>query len=212
MKVTTLDEKSIKEILHEKRKTTEYHIKQLQHEGKQGIRYTAMMPDIPFLILGLMSDIGWLTHLIAGIIYFCGNGFRYVLDYAAFLALAGILFGVVYLIYLNKIHEKEIATKLQKNLSFGMTVYSGLAGAVIGILQFLLDAGGSSELVWLTVGGVLYFVAGLAIFLSPKRQPQNTRPIWRRSCCSDSSRTSMWTPAPAWPAQYPELRPAEDSM
>lgn len=92
-----------------------------------------------------------------------------MLDYAAFLALAGILFGVVYLIYLNKIHEKEIATKLQKNLSFGMTVYSGLAGAVIGILQFVLDAGASSELVWITVGGVLNFVAGLPIFLSFKK-------------------------------------------
>ena len=100
--------RTIKETLHEKRKTTEYHIKQLQHEGKQGIRYTAMMPDIPFLILGLMSDIGWLTHLIAGIIYFCGNGFRYVLDYAAFLALAGILVGVVYLIYLNKIRHGPV--------------------------------------------------------------------------------------------------------
>ena len=96
--------RTIKEVLHEKRKATEDHIKDLQRQGKQGIRYTAMMPDIPFLILGLISDVGWLTHLIAGIIYFCGNGFRYVLDYAAFLALAGILFGVVYLIYLNKIH------------------------------------------------------------------------------------------------------------
>ena len=161
--------RTIKEVLHEKRKATEDHIKDLQRQGKQGIRYTAMMPDIPFLILGLMSDIGWLTHLIAGIIYFCGNGFRYVPDYAAFLALAGILFGVVYLIYLNKIHEKEIATKLQKNLSFGMTVYSGLAGAVIGILQFVLDAGASSELVWITVGGVLNFIAGLPIFLSFKK-------------------------------------------
>ena len=161
--------RTIKEVLHEKRKATEDHIKDLQRQGKQGIRYTAMMPDIPFLILGLMSDIGWLTHLIAGIIYFCGNGFRYVLDYAAFLALAGILFGVVYLIYLNKIHEKEIATKLQKNLSFGVTVYSGLAGAVIGILQFMLYAGDSLELVWITVGGVLNFVAGLPIFLSFKK-------------------------------------------
>ena len=160
--------RTIKDTLHEKRKTTEYHIKQLQHEGKQGIRYTAMMPDIPFLILGLMSDIGWLTHLIAGIIYFCGNGFRYVLDYAAFLSLAGILFGVVYLIHLNKIHEKEIATKLQKNLSFGMTVYSGLAGAVVGMVQ-IAAAGVSSVLVWLTVGGVLNFVAGLPIFLSFKK-------------------------------------------
>ena len=161
--------RTIKEVLHEKRKATEDHIKDLQRQGKQGIRYTAMMPDIPFLILGLISDVGWLTHLIAGIIYFCGNGFRYVLDYAAFLALAGILFGVVYLIYLNKIHEKEIATKLQKNLSFGVTVYSGLAGAVIGILQFVLYAGASSGLVWLTIGGVLNFVAGLPIYLSFKK-------------------------------------------
>ena len=34
----------IKKVLHEKRKTTEAHIQQLQHKGKQGIRYTAMMP------------------------------------------------------------------------------------------------------------------------------------------------------------------------
>lgn len=161
--------RTIKEVLHEKRKATEDHIKDLQRQGKQGIRYTAMMPDIPFLILGLINDVGWLTHLIAGIIYFCGNGFRYVLDYAAFLALAGILFGVVYLIYLNKIHEKEIATKLQKNLSFGVTVYSGLAGAVIGILQFMLYAGDSLELVWVVIGGFLNFVSGMPIYLSFKK-------------------------------------------
>ena len=161
--------RTIKEVLHEKRKATEEHIKDLQRQGKQGIRYTAMMPDIPFLILGLMSDVGWLTHLIAGIIYFCGNGFRYVLDYAAVLALEGILFGVAYLIYLNKIHEKEIATKLQKNLSFGVTVYSGLAGAVIGILQFMLYAGDSLELVWVVIGGFLNFVSGMPIYLSFKK-------------------------------------------
>ena len=161
--------RTIKETLHKKRKATENHIKDLQRQGKQGIRYTAMMPDMPFLILGLISDIGWLTHLIAGILYFCRNGFRHVLDYAAFFALAGILFGVVYLIYLNKIHEKEIATKLQKNLSFGVTVYSGLAGAVIGILQFVLYAGASSELVWIVIGGFLNFASGLPIYLSFKK-------------------------------------------
>lgn len=42
----------IKEILHEKRKATETHIEQLQREGKQDVRYTAMMPDIPFLSWG----------------------------------------------------------------------------------------------------------------------------------------------------------------
>lgn len=160
--------RAMKDILHEKRKTTEDHIRQLQQEGKQGIRYTAMMPDIPFLVLGLLSDIGWLIHLIAGILYLCRNGFHNMLDYLAILALAGILFGVAYLIMLNKKHEKEIATKLQKDLSFGMTVYSGLAGAMIGILQ-ILYTGASAALVWIIIGGLLNFAAGFPIYLFFKK-------------------------------------------
>ena len=160
--------RAMKDILHEKRKTTEDHIRQLQQEGKQGIRYTAMMPDIPFLVLGLLSDIGWLIHLIAGILYLCRNGFHNMLDYLAILALAGILFGVAYLIMLNKKHEKEIATKLQKDLSFGMTVYSGLAGAMIGISQ-MLYTGASAALVWIIIGGLLNFAAGFPIYLSFKK-------------------------------------------
>ena len=101
-------------ILHEKREATETHIEHLRLEGKQGIRYTAMIPDIPFLVLGLLSDVGWILHLIVGILYFCGNGFHNMLDDMALAALVGILFGVSSLIYLNKIHEKGIATKLQK--------------------------------------------------------------------------------------------------
>lgn len=103
------------------------------------------MPDIPFLVLGLFSDVGWIAHLIAGIIYFCRSGFHHVLDYIALIALAGVVFGVSYIIYLNKIHEKEIATKHQKDFSFGMTVYSGLAGAMIGIFQIVLYAGVSAK-------------------------------------------------------------------
>lgn len=160
---------TIKEILHKKRKITENHIKQLQRQGKQGVRYTAMMPDIPFLVLGLISDIGWIIHLIAGVIYLCGNGFHRVPDYMTLIVLAAVLFGVAYLIYLNKIHEKEIATKLQKDLSFGMTVYSGLAGGIIGILQIVLYASFSSELVWMVIGGFLNFASGLPIYLSFKK-------------------------------------------
>ena len=159
----------IKETLHEKRKTTEDHIRQLQQNGKQGVRYTAMMPDIPFMILGLLSDIGWIIHLVAGVIYFCGNGFHHVLDYIALIALAAVIFGVAYIIYLNKIHEKEISTRLQKNLGFGVTVYSGLAGAVIGIFQIVLYAGVSQELLWLVIGGFLNFASGLPIYLSFKK-------------------------------------------
>lgn len=49
---------TIKEVLHEKRKTTEDHIRQLQWDGKQGVRYTAMMPDMPFLVLELLPASG----------------------------------------------------------------------------------------------------------------------------------------------------------
>lgn len=160
---------TLKEKLHEKRRATEIHIEQLGREGKQGIRYTAMMPDIPFLILGLLSDIGWITHVAVGIVYFCRNGFNHVTDYMALAAIAAILSGVVFLIYLNRIHEKEIATKLQKDLSFGMTVYAGLAGAVVGILQIVMYAGASSELVWVVIGGFLNFVTGFPIYLSFKK-------------------------------------------
>ena len=83
---------TIKETLHEKRKTTEDHIKQLQQEGKQGVRYTVMMPDIQFMAFGLISDIGWIIHLIAGINYFSKNGFYHVSDYAALAALAAVVF------------------------------------------------------------------------------------------------------------------------
>ncbi len=159
---------TIKETLHAKRAATENHIKRLQQEGKQGERYTAMMPDIPFLVFGLLSDIGWIVHLAAGIIYFCRNGVHHVLDYMALLVLAAVLFGVAYIIYLNRIHEKEIATRLQKNLSFGMIAYSGLAGAFIGILQILFT-GASSELVWIVIGGFLNAASGLPIYLSFKK-------------------------------------------
>lgn len=160
---------TIKEILHEKRETTEKHIKQLQQDGKQDIRYTAMMPVVPFLILGLLSDVGWIIHLIAGTIYFYKNGLHHVLDYIAFIALVAVIFGVIYIIYLNKIHEKEIAKKHQKDFSFGMTVYSGLAGVMIGIFQMMLYAGVSTELVWVVIGGFLNFAFGLPIYLSFKK-------------------------------------------
>ena len=127
-----------------------------------------MMPDIPFLVFGLLSDIGWIIHLVFGVIYFSKDGFHHVLDFLALLAMIGIVIGIGYIIYLNKIHEKEIVTKLQKDLSFGLTVYSGLAGAVIGILQ-IATIGVSSALVWIVVGGFLNFAAGSPIYFSFKK-------------------------------------------
>ena len=159
----------IKEMLHEKRRATEEHIEKLRKDGEQVVRYTAMMPDIPFLILGLLSDIGWIIHLAAGIVYFCESGFHYMSDCIALLALVAVIFGVAYIIYLNKIHEKEIATRHQKNLGFGLTAYAGLAGAVIGIFQIMIHTGTSSALVWTVIGGFLNFASTLPIFLSFKK-------------------------------------------
>lgn len=161
--------KNLKEILHAKRTVTEEHIKQLQQEGKQGNRYTIMMPDIPFLVLGLLCDIGWLVYLIAGFLYFFNNGFCYLLDWAVLIVMAAIILGIGYTIYMNKIHEKEIATKLQKNLSFGLTVYAGLAGGVIGIIQIVTYANIPAALIWMTAGGFIIFVMGLPIYLSFKK-------------------------------------------
>ncbi len=56
---------NIRKILHEKRLKTEDHIRELESAGKAGERCTATMPDIPFLILALLCDIGWIIQLIA---------------------------------------------------------------------------------------------------------------------------------------------------
>lgn len=157
---------AIRETLHQKRAVTEAHIRQLQQAGTQGVRYTAMIPDIPFLVCGLLCDLGWLTHLTAVIIWFCRNGVRRGLDFLALLAMAAVTAGVAYIIYLGKIHEKEIATRRQKDLSLGLTVFARLAGAGVGALQLAIGAGGSPALVWVIVGGLLNFAAGLPIYLS----------------------------------------------
>lgn len=97
--------RTTKDTLHEKRNAAEEHIRLLEREGKQGVRYTAMMPDLPLLVLGLLSDIGWIIHLIAGIVYFCRNGLHHVTDGIALLALADVLSGVACLMYLSKIGD-----------------------------------------------------------------------------------------------------------
>lgn len=158
--------KNIKEILHAKRLVTEAHIRQLQQEGKQGERYTSMMPDIPFFVLALLCDVGWLIYLIAGFCYLVNNGIGYLLDLTALIAMLAVIFGVGYTIYMNKIHEKEIAAKRQKNLSFGLTAYAGLAGGIIGILQIVTYTNVPPTLVWMTVGGFIDFVMGLPLYLS----------------------------------------------
>ena len=66
------------------------------------------------------------------------------------------------------VNEKEIATKRQKDLSFGMTAYAGLAGTIVGIWQ-IATGGVHSPLVWIVIGGALNFVSGLPIYLSFKK-------------------------------------------
>ena len=51
----------------------------------------------------------------------------------------------------------------------GLTIYSGLAGANIGIFQIVIYAGVSPELEWKKFGGILNFISGLPIYLSFKK-------------------------------------------
>lgn len=88
------------------------------------------------------------------------------MDPAALVASVAVVFGVGYTIYLNKIHEKEIATRAQKNLSFGVTVFAGLAGAAIGLAQIFTYPSLSTALIWMAAGGFVDFATGLPIFLS----------------------------------------------
>lgn len=160
---------NIQETLHAKRAVTEDHIRALQQEGREGIRYTATMPDIPFLVLGIFCDLGWLVHLVTGILYFRGNGLQQPADVLALIALVAVQLGIVYTIYMNRIHEKEIATRTQKNLSFGLVGFSGLAAGIIGIVQLVTYRSPSSEILWMTLGGLLNFGTCLPIYLSFKK-------------------------------------------
>ena len=156
----------LRAALHAKRSVTDEHIRQLEKEDRAGVRYTAMIPDVPWLVLGLLSDVGWLIHLIAGIIYFKRFGIWQLWDLPALIALILMMFGVSYIIYLNRIHEKEIATKVQKDLGFGLTVFGGLAGAIIGFLQLQGFDATPAVLYWIIAGGLLNFITGAPIYFS----------------------------------------------
>lgn len=161
--------KSIKEILHAKRTATEAHIRRLEQGSIQTVRYTAVISDIKFLALGLLCDAGWMLHLIAEIVYCTKSGITSVIDCLALIALVCVMTGVSFTVYLNIIHEKEIATRFQKNMSFGLTCFGGLAGAAVAILRMLLYTGISAPLLLVAAGGMLNFAAGLPIFLSFKK-------------------------------------------
>lgn len=184
--------KDFKEKLHSKRFRTENKIRKMEEEGKAGVRYTATISDIPFLVVGLICDMGWIIHMTAAILYFnkyqfhAGNGIMCILDILALAALTAVVFGVVIIIYLDTIHEKEIATRLQKNLSFGATIFGGMAAGIIG--GFQLAAVGNYAaletpfLIWMTAGGFLNFVFGLPIFMSFKRGIIYSDKIGCRDC------------------------------
>ncbi len=57
---------AIKDALHEKERQRKSISNSSGRMGEQQVRYTAMMPDVPFMVLGLSCDIGWIMHLTAG--------------------------------------------------------------------------------------------------------------------------------------------------
>ncbi|MCM1334239.1 MAG: hypothetical protein NC084_06585 [Bacteroides sp.] len=158
----------LKEIFRKKRAETNEHIRQLEREGRAGVRYTITLANIPFFILAVISDVGWLLQLIFGIIYLRESGLKSLPGLAVLIDLICVIFGAVYISYLNKIREKGISTRLQKNLGFGTLMLSGLAGGMIGIFTIAF-CGVSSPFIFMAVGGFLNFAACLPIFLLFKK-------------------------------------------
>lgn len=156
----------IRETLRKKRVATEEHIRQLEREGKAGVRYTAMIPDMVFLTFGLLCDVGWVMHYIASYLYFRDYGFQVPLDWLMLVALAGSVVGVTYVCRLGWKCEKEIATRLQKNLSFGLTVWAEFAAGILGVLRAVSYVEAPASLICMTAGGFLGFVAGAPIYFS----------------------------------------------
>ncbi|MCM1054013.1 MAG: hypothetical protein NC394_00700 [Bacteroides sp.] len=159
---------NLKDIFRKKRAETNEHIRQLEFEGRAGVRYTIMLPNIPFFILAVISDVGWISQLVSGIVFLCKNGFHAALDFAILVDLICVIFGAAYISYLNKIREKGISTRLQKNLGFGTLMLAGFAGGIIGIFHIFF-CGISTEIVLITAGGFLNFAAVLPIFISFKK-------------------------------------------
>ena len=81
-------------------------------------------------------------------------------------ALAGSVIGVTQISRLGWKREKEIATRLQKNLSFGLTVWAGLAGGILGVMGIVSRTEVPLSLIWMTAGGFLGFAAGAPIYFS----------------------------------------------
>lgn len=144
--------RSISEALHARRQAAEDHIRTLKAEGKAGDRYSSHMPDIWWLALGLLSDAGWLTQVVAGAgILMTDPNPLVTLD------LCLIAIGVAFTAHLNRVHEKEIALRHQKNLSFGLVSLAGIVGIAAGLTS-------GSPL--MCVGGLLNTAGCLPILLS----------------------------------------------
>lgn len=144
------------EKLHAKRTATEDRIRALEAAGEAGDRFTATMPNAPFMALGLVSDIGWLLQLVfGGMALAAGVDARVTALVAADLCL--IVAGVAVTVYLGVLHEKEIALRWQRDLSFGLVALGGIVGILAGVLA------GSAGLV---LGSLLNTAGSLPLYLS----------------------------------------------
>lgn len=72
-----------------------------------------MMPDIPFLILGLLSDAGWITHLIAGAVIG-------ILQIAAYVGASPELVWIVVGVFLNFASGLTIYLSFKKGIFYGV--------------------------------------------------------------------------------------------
>lgn len=145
--------------------------------------YESKISDKRWLILGLLSDIGWIM-LFSGIVMYMVNGADGLgtvaisaLFLITLLSAVFVLIGVIALITQRIRKIDRVLTKRQLVISFGFVVFGALTAAAASMGSVFVDALWHYETgvcfiarCLMYAGGLICFAFGYPIFKSFKRQ------------------------------------------
>ena len=145
--------------------------------------YESKISDKRWLILGLLSDIGWIM-LFAGIVMYMANGADGLgtvaisaLFLVTLLSAVFVLFGVIALITQRMRKIDRVLTKRQLVISFGFVVFGALTAAAASMGSVFVDALWHYETgvcfiaqCLMYAGGLICFAFGYPIFKSFKKR------------------------------------------
>lgn len=164
--------------LYGKRKATEDNIRELDKWDRAGNRYTCMLSDVSSFACSIVAYIGMAMYLVSEIVYLYNYGKAFdkagiAFEIAQYSISVLMAISLIVVIYLDRIKQKEIATRRQKNLGFGLMVLTGLLGYIVSIMQILVVArsgiSAPRSLILVGVGALAVFAFSLPIYVSYKK-------------------------------------------